>query len=431
MAAIVTALRAHNKVLTDGFFRDQELDFRARGVLGAAVHGASDPGTVLATLARIDSHRAWFREWCATAEHAEARARAARASGDVAGARGEFLRAATYWACALDGVDSFGEQHTDELLLPTFRRHRACWDAFVDGAGGAYVRVDVPYLDTTLPGYLLRPDDSGRARPTLVVTNGSDGALSDLWSGAGVAAALGRDWNAFVYDGPGQQSMLFEHGTRFRPDWEDVLTPVLDALVARPDVDAGRLAGYGLSQAGFWVPRALAFEHRLRAAVVDPGVVDVSASWTRHLNPGSRKQLDNGDREGFEKSMRFATRIPALRRTLAFRGRPYEHQDFFDLFTTVRTYRLEAADGARITTPLLITDPEGEQFWPGQSRALAELVDGAEVVSFTADEGASWHCEPLGRLLVEQRVFGWLDQRLSSADDPSVSPASGRSRRRR
>jgi hypothetical protein len=60
----------------------------------------------------------------------------------------------------------------------------------------------------------------------------------------------------FVYDCPGQQSMLFERGAPFRYDWEAVLTPVIDTLVARPDVDASALAGYGISQGGFW--RAIA-----------------------------------------------------------------------------------------------------------------------------------------------------------------------------
>ena len=60
----------------------------------------------------------------------------------------------------------------------------------------------------------------------------------------------------------------------FRPDWEAVLTPVVDTLVARGDVDPGALVAYGISQAGYWLPRALAFEHRFVAAVADPGVFD-------------------------------------------------------------------------------------------------------------------------------------------------------------
>jgi hypothetical protein len=43
---------------------------------------------------------------------------------------------------------------------------------------------------------------------------------------------------------------LFERGVPFRHDWEAVLTPVIDALAARPDVDSSALTGYGISQGG-------------------------------------------------------------------------------------------------------------------------------------------------------------------------------------
>jgi cephalosporin-C deacetylase-like acetyl esterase len=44
---------------------------------------------------------------------------------------------------------------------------------------------------------------------------------------------------------------------------------VLDALVTRDDVDAERIAVISVGQGGYWVPRALAFEHRLAAAGAD------------------------------------------------------------------------------------------------------------------------------------------------------------------
>lgn len=130
----------------------------------------------------------------------------------------------------------------DSVLLPTFRRGRACWEQVVDASEGRFARVPVPYEGTTLPGYLLRPDASGAPRPTLVVTNGSDGSLPGLL-GYGAAEALNRGWNAFLFDGPGQQSMLFERNVPFRYAWEAVLTPVIDCLVARPDVDPAALTG--------------------------------------------------------------------------------------------------------------------------------------------------------------------------------------------
>jgi len=403
------------KVIRNGFFRDSDLDFQARGALGRAVRGSSEVGEVLATLARIRNQSGWAREWAVTARRAQTEADRARDAGHLVSASSGYLRAATYWASVVDGLATLG---TSLRLVDAFRIHRRCWDSFVDCSGGAHLPLSVPYESTTLPGYLLRPDASGRARPTLVVTNGSDGAVSDLWTSA-VAGALARDWNAFVYDGPGQQSMLFERETYFRPDWEAVLTPVIDLLAARADVDAARMTGYGISQGGYWLPRALAFEHRLVAAVVDPGVVDVSTSWLSRLTKGMRDSLDGGDRERFNRDMGLAVKIPSLARTLAFRGRPYEHNDWFDLYAAVRQYRLGPETAASIRTPLLITDPEGEQFWPGQSRQLSGLAPGrADVLHFGADEGAAYHCQPTGRLLTENRMFDWLTDAVAAAVHP-------------
>jgi hypothetical protein len=33
-------------------------------------------------------------------------------------------------------------------------------------------------------------------------------------------------------------------------------------------------------------------------------------------------------------------------------------------------------------------------------------------VHFTADEGANFHCQPMARLLTDQRMFDWLATRL-------------------
>jgi len=404
---------ATHTVFSKGFFRDKGLDYQTRGVLGQAVHGASDVGEVLATIDRISDHDSWRVAWSQTADRVGALGDTLRDQGDLHGARSAYLRAANYRARV---VEVLSELDDEAALLRAFGAHRESWDAFVDCSEGAHVRVDVAYEGGVLPGFLLRPDASGAPRPTLVITNGSDGAISGLW-GNGAAGAVSRGWNAFVYDGPGQQSMLFERKTAFRPDWEAVLTPVVDALVSRADVDAARLTGYGISQGGYWLPRALAFEHRLVAAVADPGVVDVSTSWTAPLGRSMRKLLDRGDRAAFNRDMKLATTIPGLRRTLAFRSRPFQKEgDWFALYEEVREYRLTDDLATRITTPLLITDPEGEQFWPGQSKQLAAMLGvRAHRVDFTADEGANLHCQPLGRALTDERMFSWLDEHLARA----------------
>jgi len=85
------------------------------------------------------------------------------------------------------------------------------------------------------------PGAQPRRRRGEQVGGGSDGPVTGLWPGLG-APALARGYNALVFDGPGQQSMLFERHVPFRPDWEHVITPVVDILEKRPEVDAGRVA---------------------------------------------------------------------------------------------------------------------------------------------------------------------------------------------
>jgi hypothetical protein len=168
----------------------------------------------------------------------------------------------------------------------------------------------------------------------------------------------------------------------------------------------------GVSQAGYWVPRAIAFEHRFAAAVADGGVVDVSAGWVNQLPEIMRHQLAHGDRDAFDREMHVAeSRAPHATATLDFRGKPYGFNggSRFDLYRAVASYRLGEEVGD-INTPLLITDPDDEQFFPGQPQQLYDLLPGnKEIIRFTAHEGAAGHCEPMARSLRDTRIFDWLE----------------------
>jgi hypothetical protein len=393
------------------FFADADFDYEARIVLGAAASGIGDVGLVLAALDRIadGDRQSWFDEWAGMAADLAARGHEAAKNGHLRTAGWALLAAAEYYAKALVVVDGLADQ---SAAMPTFREHRKCWEAVVDASQGCFVRLQVPYEGTTLPGYLLRPDAAGAPRPTLVMTNGSDGSLPGLL-GYGAAEALARGWNAFLFDGPGQQSMLFERGTAFRHDWEAVLTPVIDALVERPDVDASALTGYGISQGGYWITRAVAFERRMVAAVADPGVVDVSAGWTAHLPEALADMLRSGQKDAFNAAMSAAVGgNPQIARTLAFRSRPYGQPDWFDLFTEVQRYQVREVAG-QITTPMLILDPDDEQFFPGQPKQLYDLLPGEKkIIEFGQAQGANFHCQPTGRQLTHTQMLDWLADHL-------------------
>nr|WP_238404292.1 dipeptidyl aminopeptidase [Gordonia desulfuricans] len=399
-----------------GFYSDPGRDYSVRLLLGYCGSGAADAGEVLRTIDTVGAghQRDWYEAWHRVGRRLAADADAGAARGHRISAAFAHLRAATYLSEAFDALDGIAD---DAERMPVFAEHRAAWEKFVDDGPFVGRRLTIPYEDTTLPGWFLSPGDAGdEPRPTLVVVNGSDGSVSGLWSSA-AHGALRRGYRVVMFDGPGQQSMLFEHGVTFRPDWEAVLTPVTDTVLGLTGVDPRRLAVYGISQAGYWVPRALAFEHRYAAAVVDPGVVEVQTSWLDNIGGTLGKKLAQGKYADFDSMMSIGMKASkATKRMWDWRARPYGSGSYSDTMRAVAEYTLTDDVAARIATPVLITAPEDEQFWPGQSERLAAMLgDRATLIAFTAAEGASGHCEPMARALTEQRMFDRLDEMLAHA----------------
>ena len=394
-------------------------DFEIRSVIGHAAAGAAEIGEVLAATAHVSSrdHHAWYAAWDGLATRASLRGDAAAASGHRRSASHAYLCAAVYSGVAVNAVSALDEaEQSGDGLSAAFRRHRAAWDAFVACAYPAPDILEIPFEGGSLPGTLFRPVADLATGATLVAVNGSDGSIAALWASC-AQPALARGYNVLLFDGPGQQSQLFEQNVPFRPDWEHVLTPVYEHLAQQRGIDPEKVCLFGISQGSFWVARALAFEHRFAAAVTDPGVVDVSTSWIDHLPKSLVHLLSEGKPEQFDREMALGMRIaPATARTWRFRARPYGASGYAATIEAVRAYTV-ADLAARIRTPLLILDPEHEPFWPGQSEQLESLTSAVSTrVRFLESEGASGHCEPLARGLVAARVFDWMDGVLSRVE---------------
>lgn len=394
------------------FSPNPDFDFDIRGAVGASVAGAGDPGEILAATAHLkkSDHLGWFTAWHDLSGRTADAAAASAAAGHRVSAASAYLRASAYFANAVNAASSLDDR---DRLDDAFRRQQDAWSGFVANTAVDVSAVQIPYEDDPLPGYLFRaarrePDGN----PLLVAVNGSDGSLAALWASC-VAAGVERGYDVLVFDGPGQQTQLFDHNVPFRPDWEKVLTPVYDFALTLDGVDANRIAVYGISQGSYWVVRAIAFEHRFAAAITDPGLIDVAASWTTHVPSALLTHLDKGEVEKFDKEMALGMKLsPDTARTWAFRARPYGTSGYGETITAVRAY--DATDVApKITTKLLILSPENEQFWPGQAQKLADLTPAVStLIPFTAAEGADQHCQPLARTLTAERMFDWLDEQL-------------------
>jgi hypothetical protein len=404
--------KTSHEVYTAGFY-DSDWDFSVRTLLGKATRGGADIGEVLATIASIKpkDDQGWFAAWVALGERIASIAESCAARGHRVSAARAYMRSANYYAVALNAISALDD--TDQLL-PTFRAHRTAWEGFLANTRWPVERIDIPYEGTSMPGWIFRPDASDAVRPTLVMNLGSDEAITGVW-GEGAEGALERGYNVVVFEGPGQQSMLFERNIPFRPDWEKVLTPVVDYLLTRDDVDPDRLTLYGVSQAGYWVPRALAFEHRFAAAIADGGVVDVARSWYQYIPHVMLAAYLRGDKERFDKEMELAFHLPGTRTGKLrwnFRSRPYGVSGYSEGLDAVVQYNVTDV-AAQITTPLYVIDADGDQFFGGQGAELAALVPGSTYARFTQAEGAGYHCQPLARELTEQRMLDWMDERIA------------------
>lgn len=390
------------------FMDHEQMDFETQIILGSCHYGAADAGEILATVERIPSgdFEKWYQEWFAIAGRMQGIAEQSASSGNHVSARKAFLRAATYYAASAIFIDGTKDPSRG---VPVWTRHLACWELFCSYMNPPAGKVSIPYEGIFIPGYFFCPDNGGGPWATIIFNNGSDGATCGMWT-SGVAAALERGYAALVFDGPGQNAMLWLQNIPFRHDWEKVITPVVDFLHKREDVNPNRIALSGISQGGYWILRALAFEHRIAAGIADPGVMDVSVSFYRELPQEMRDLLDAGKEREFNEAMDEGLRYAGdeVRQNIEWRMKPYMTKNFYQQFKMVGQYNVREVI-KQIQCPMFIADPDDEQFWPGQSKEVYEaLVCPKTIVKFTAEEGANWHCEPKARGLYDQRMFDWL-----------------------
>ncbi len=126
--------------------------------------------------------------------------------------------------------------------------------------------------------------------------------------------------------------------------------------------------------------------------------------------------IDAGEQEKFDRDMELALWFsPSTRSTMAFRMRPYGATSAYQVFAAARAYALTDEVIGQITCPVLVTDPDNEQFWPGQSRQLYDkLPAGKTLIRFTEEEGADSHCEPAASGIRGEPIFDWLGQHIAA-----------------
>jgi pimeloyl-ACP methyl ester carboxylesterase len=277
--------------------------------------------------------------------------------------------------------------------------------------------VAIPYEDSFLPAYYFPAAADGAPRATVIVTNGYDGTAEELYFTNG-AAALERGYNLLAFDGPGQGAMIIDRGVQFRPDWENVITPVVDYLLTRPDVDPDRIALIGLSFGGYLAPRAATAERRLAACVSDCGPYDLFDAVARRLPGFLARQLPDGSPVRLrllDRLVRAVMSKPtagwAMRRNLMVHGL----SDPLDYFRIAPRYSLKGLED-RIQCPTFVCSAEDDDLSVDAEKLYDALVCPKRFCRFTAADGAGQHCESGARTLFHARAFDWLGQVLDPAE---------------
>ncbi|MEV7603074.1 alpha/beta fold hydrolase [Kitasatospora sp. NPDC089797] len=394
-------------------YEDESFSFEALRAAGFANDGGSDLGEVLTTLRNVPEgdEDAWLREWKRTAQRVHAIGSAALAAGHRVSAREALLRASNYYRTA-EFYRRDDPAHDPEVkaLSTASRETFATASTLLDTPVEA---VRIPYQDTTLPGYLFLVDDSGLPRPTVVFTSGFDSTLEEAWFVVG-AAAIRRGYNVLAYDGPGQGAALREQGLTFRPDWEAVVTPVIDYALTRSEIDPGRIALLGYSLGGYLTARAAAHEHRLAALVLNDGLFDYHDAHTRMMPPFLRDWVESGRDDLAVPVLELLKQVSTqLRWALRNGVWTFGATSAPDYIRRTAEYTLTGI-AQLIDCPTLILDAEDDQFFRGEpQRVRAALTCPNTLVTLPEAEGAGEHCHMGAMARFQQVTFDWLDTTLS------------------
>lgn len=381
-------------------FQDNDMDFTFGSVvLGGATGGGVEIGEAFATAARIKDGDAasWQDEWFKTAKLAEARGDRSLAAGHRVSARQQFLRASNYYRVSLMAMLS-----GDPRLAERGQKSRELMRKAGTLMEPPLEYFEVPFEGTVLPGFFRAAKADGKPRKTLLMLGGGETFAEDLVFFI-MSQAIERGYNFITVDLPGQGNMPLQ-GKHFRAEmWKPVMA-VVDKVIGRKEIDAKRLAVFGISAGGGFAPQAAEHDKRLKAVVVSSCVVDAQpllATWS-HIQKGTPEEMATWStfHANTVKGMAGRWNVPP--------------DNVPGLVAANKGFSFTPAN---ITVPVLSVVGEGEYGGAEVQRQQKLCIEGSargnrKMVVTPLAEGASNHCIMENRSLMSQEVFDWLEETL-------------------
>ena len=236
-----------------------------------AQEGGGDVFEIAAVCRRIEPGDAdgWAREWDALAETVETRARAELAAGHTASAMRHFFHANNYYRQS-DLFIPRGDPRKREHFI----KARSCFREAAKLHPTPIEVIEVDLGDGLYDGYLCHPANPVPGKwPAVMLIGGADSYSEEIFFSG--RQFLDRDIALYLVDTPGRGAAIYLNDIKARPDYEVPISAAIDYLAGRPEIDADRIGIVGISMAGYYAPRAAAFDRRIKAMVAWCGTYDL------------------------------------------------------------------------------------------------------------------------------------------------------------
>jgi len=221
------------------------------------------------TTSPLERWEQWLDAWVATAEGHVHQAEEAERRGRKLTAGESYVRAAVCFHFA------------KFVWLVDLPKRRAVADRAVRALYAALslldptaLRLEIPFLSTTMVANVRRPSHAGR-HPLVLLLPGLDSTKEEFFHWENVF--LARGLATLSLDGPGQGETGY--ATTIRPDYEAAVTKTLDALAPRTDLDLNRVGAVGVSLGGYYTIQKTTFEPAIKAVVAISGPYNFGECW--------------------------------------------------------------------------------------------------------------------------------------------------------
>ena len=199
-------------------------------------------------------------------------------AGESSG-RGDFAMAAAWWRGAY-----FFLPHSDSRKREALEKSRECFTTAYAGAitasGLTPDSAEIEWEDNRISIPLYRSSVWDESRETILMHGGFDSTLEEL---VPVAAAFSRaGYQVFAFEGPGQGSVL-ERDIAMKPEWERVVSPLLDAF------GISRATLIGISLGGYLAPRSASRDPRIARIVIWGAMSDFGTASLSKLSAPQRR----------------------------------------------------------------------------------------------------------------------------------------------